>query len=219
MSFKYEYQYSSWKGRDDSKGRWWIEGEKTFRSKAARTKFLNKQNEKYEFIEFRPKDKDHPEDEEIVEKKDSMKKVIVYTDGSAHHKDRIGGLGIYMKYGKAEKIISKGYSNTTNNRMELRAVIEALKLITDKTILVDIYSDSELVVNTFTSWIYRWEKEGFVDRKNVDLLKEGLEEYRKFPEGNITLFWVKGHNGVEGNEIADMLAGEGRSSGKYIQCQ
>jgi ribonuclease HI len=215
--FKVEYQYSQWKGREGKNGSWWVEGDRTFKSKAARTKYINQMNKKYEFIEFRPKDKEYPEDEEIVEV--VMKKIVVYTDGSAHWKDKLGGIGIYMKYGEHSNLVSKGYSNTTNNRMELRAVIETLKLIKDKSFKVDIYSDSELVVNTFTSWIFKWEKDNWVDRKNVDLLKEGLEEYNKFPKGNITLHWVKGHNGVEGNEIADMLAGEARAGGKYIKCQ
>lgn len=220
---KVEYQYSSWRDRESTRGRWWIESDKTFTSKSSRTKFINKMNSKYQFIEFRIKDKEYEEIEEeygteLVTK--SMKKeVIIYTDGSADYRTKLGGLGIYMQYGSNVNLISRGYSNTTNNRMELRAVIESLKCIVDKTFKLTIYSDSQLVVNTFTSWIFKWEEEGWFEKKNVDLLKEGLAEYRKFPLGNITLHWVKGHSGVEGNEIADRLAEEGRSSNNYIECQ
>ena len=149
----------------------------------------------------------------------SKKTVVIYTDGSAHYKDKLGGIGVYIKFGKHEKVISKGYYNTTNNRMELRAVIEAMKAITLKDYELHIYSDSELVVNTFTSWIFRWEKESFLGRKNVDLLKEGLEEYYKFPKGNVVFHWVKGHSGIQGNEIADMLASDGRNGNQHIKCR
>lgn len=227
MNLKVEYQYSIWKDRDDSDGRWWVDSESTFKSKAARTRFINKMNAKYELIEFRAKGAEIEEEEievdictkteeEIVMKK---KTVIIYTDGSAHYKDKLGGIGVYIKFGSAEKIISKGYSNTTNNRMEMRAIIEAMKAITLKDYEVHIYSDSELCINTFTTWIFRWEKEGFSGRKNVDLLKLGLEEYRKFPKGNLVFHWVKGHNGVQGNEIADMLASDGRTGEHHEKCR
>ena len=139
MIYRVEYQYAHWRGRGE-KGcdRWWIESERTFKSKSARTKFINKMNDKYEFIDFKPKGEEileDPEPDTTLEKdlKMNKKTVVIYTDGSAHYKDKMGGLGVYIKFGTGsnikEKIISKGYSNTTNNRMELRAVIEAMKAI------------------------------------------------------------------------------------------
>ena len=218
MKLKVEYQYSSWEGRDETGGRWWIEMEEVFKTVESRVDFIEQMNRKYKYIKFREK----KDCKQILTQQNTMDKPIVtiYTDGSSSHKDKIGGIGIYIKFGEHEKIISKGYTNTTNNRMELRAVIEAMKSITNKVdYQVHIYSDSELVVNTFTSWIFRWEKDNYLDRKNVDLLKEGIEEFRKFSQGNVIFHWVKGHNGIEGNEIADILASEGRLSGEYIKCQ
>lgn len=230
MIFKVEYQYDCWEGREATNGNyWWVEDEKTFTSKASRTRYINKMNERYQHILFRPKGDEESELEEIEEVEISTlleteivmseKTIITYTDGSAHYKDGFGGIGIYMKWKEHEKIVSTGYSHTTNNRMELRAVIEAMKLVHDKSFQLHIYSDSEYVINTFTNWIFKWEIEGYVGRKNIDLLKEGLQEYRKFPKGNLFFHWVKGHNGIMGNEIADILAGEARKSGEYIKCQ
>jgi len=217
MTFKAEYQYRHWADHIDS-DKWWIDCGKEFKTKAARTKYLNERNNKYLSICFRAKE------EGIKMRK---RKIVIYTDGSCNYRDKLGGIGVYIKWGKHEKIISKGYSNTTNNRMEIRAVIEAMKSIIDKDkYLVHIYSDSELVVNTFTSWIFRWEADKFADpgqpdgmRKNHDILREGLKEYIKFPKGGVVIKWCKGHNGVDGNEIADMLATEGRKSGEWIDCR
>ena len=231
MTYKVEYQYSQWRDRDETGGySWWIDCEETFTTKASRTKFINKMRSKYQYLDFRAtgvgsdnlKVKiDIRTEEEISIMSDKI--VTIYTDGSAHYKDKLGGIGVYIKFGKGdqvkEKIISRGYSNTTNNRMELRAIIEAMKAITVKSYEVHIYTDSELCVNTFTSWIIRWEKESYAGRKNVDLLVEGLEELRKFPKGNVVFHWVKGHNGIQGNEIADLLATDGRKSENHKKCR
>lgn len=216
MTFKAEYQYKHWTNHPDSE-KWWISCSKVFKSKAARTRYINDMNKKYiTTCHFRAK------------KDKNMKKevIVVYTDGSCNYRDKLGGIGVYIKCGKHESIISKGYSDTTNNRMELRAVVEALRAIIDKSYTVNIYSDSELVVNTFTSWMFKWSQDGFVDhgqpdgmRKNKDIVTLGLEEYNKFPKGNVVMRWCKGHNGIEGNEIADMLATEGRKSGIHEDCR
>ena len=220
--FAAEYQYSNWTGICDLGGsRLWIDVDKEFGSKAARTRYINQMNEKYSSVFHRVKgDIESLRISTKVEEELYMtdKTVIAYTDGSVHWKDKLGGLGVYLKFGEEVQFISRGYSNTTNNRMELRAAIEAMKAVVKKDYILHIYSDSELVVNTFTSWIFKWEKDSYVERKNVDILKEGIIEYRKFPLGNVIFHWCKGHSGIEGNEIADCLAGDGRASGEYTVC-
>lgn len=217
MSFKIEYQYICWKNRDDENGsRWWVESENTFRTERARDRQLKALGERYTQILFRPKGIE-PVTKEIEMSND--KTVIIYTDGSANWKDQLGGIGVYMRQGEYELTISRGYSHTTNNRMELRAIIEAMKEVIEKNYILHIYSDSEYCINVFTNWVYRWRDENYVGRKNVDLLKEGLIELEKFPKGNVIMKWCKGHNGIPGNEIADILAGEGRLSGEYIRCR
>lgn len=214
-SLKIKYQYHSWKGRDNEgdPSRWWCELDKTFKNKASRTKEINRLNEKYEFIEFAPKNES--EEKEIDEQ---MNVVEIYTDGSCNYKDQTGGLGVVMSYRGHSHEIYKGYSNTTTGRMELRAVLTALRTIQDKSFILKIHSDSQYVVNTVNSRMYSWEKEDFFGKKNVDLVKDILEEARKFPKGNIELIWIKGHSGVPGNERADVLANKGRLSGKLIKC-
>jgi ribonuclease HI len=143
----------------------------------------------------------------------------IYTDGSAlskkdHPNSRKGGIGIVMySDNQIIKKISKGYSNTTVSRMELKAIETALKALSKDQKAI-IYSDSQYCVFSFLKkWLWKWEKQGWVDiskvggkRLNHDLLKSLLDEYRKFPEGNIEFVHVKGHKGLEGNELADSLA-------------
>ncbi len=137
-----------------------------------------------------------------------MKEVILYTDGACSGNPGVGGWGAVLKFGEAEKRISGAESETTNNRMELRAVIEGLKCLKEPCI-VNVYSDSSYMVNAFRNgWIGSWRANGFKksDNKpvlNVDLWEElvTLTEVHK-----VNFFWVKGHADNEYNNICDKLA-------------
>jgi ribonuclease HI len=133
-------------------------------------------------------------------------KILIYTDGSAIGNPGPGGYGIVMKMSNSgfEKQFSKGFRLTTNNRMELLAVIDALKKIKNKTLPIEIYSDSKYVVDAINlRRINKWVQNRFAKIKNPDLWKE----YVKVSKGlDIHFFWVKGHNNHPENEICDKLA-------------
>ena len=131
------------------------------------------------------------------------KKVSIYTDGASRGNPGRGGYGAVLIYGNHQKEISKGFKNTTNNRMELLAVIDALALLKESC-EVEIYSDSKYVVDSIEKrWVDGWVKKGFKDKKNPDLWRKFLE-VRKIHK--IKMIWVKGHNGHPLNERCDQLA-------------
>ncbi len=137
---------------------------------------------------------------------DQTPKILIYTDGSALGNPGPGGYGIVMKTndGKFEKRFSKGFRLTTNNRMELLAVIDALKKLRQKDIPVEIYSDSKYVVDAINQkWLNKWRIQRFAKTKNPDLWKAFLEKSKDIP---YNIFWVKGHNNHPENEICDKLA-------------
>ena len=135
-----------------------------------------------------------------------MSGIVIYTDGAAKGNPGPGGYGIVMKSGKHRKEISDGFRNTTNNRMELLAVIVALETIKVKNSKVDIYSDSKYVVDAVEKkWIDNWQRKGFKGKKNVDLWKRFLKIY---PDHSVKFHWVKGHAGNIENERCDELAVE-----------
>lgn len=146
------------------------------------------------------------------------KKVLIFTDGSCYNKTKQGGFGVYMQFKDglhviAEKKISKGYSNTTISRMELRAIIVALRNIKIKTAYpILLVSDSEYTINSINKgWLLNWEREGFVGRKNSDLWKEFLRIWRTFPQNQIKFIHTRGHSKGKdvfqyGNDMADSLA-------------
>ena len=138
-----------------------------------------------------------------------MKEILIYTDGACANnqsKNNTGGYGAILIYNGKEKEIYDGFKNTTNNRMELKAVIEALKLLKRQDIPIKIFSDSAYVVNGITKWIDNWIAKGSV-KKNPDLWMELYNLKKKFKD--ITFYKVKGHNGDKYNEIADKLAVKG----------
>ncbi|MCL4159436.1 UNVERIFIED_CONTAM: hypothetical protein GTU68_040804 [Idotea baltica] len=131
-------------------------------------------------------------------------KVIIYTDGASLGNPGPGGYGAVLKYGTHRKELSEGFRKTTNNRMELLAVIKALEVLKRDGLTVAIYTDSKYVEQSVTKrWVFGWEKKGFKDKKNPDLWRQFLPLYRKH---RITLHWVKGHAGIAENERCDELA-------------
>jgi ribonuclease HI len=131
-------------------------------------------------------------------------KICIYTDGSSKGNPGPGGYGIVMKFNGKEKEFSQGFRLTTNNRMELMAVIVALEQLKTNQYPVEVYSDSKYVIDSITKgWVFGWQKKGFKGKKNPDLWQRFLHVYSKF---SITYHWVKGHNGHPENERCDVLA-------------
>lgn len=132
--------------------------------------------------------------------------IEIFTDGSSLGNPGPGGYGVLMKYEEKQKKLSAGYKLTTNNRMELMAVIQALKMLNDfaKEKEIVIYSDSKYVIHAVEKkWVFGWVKKNFKDKANADLWRVFLNEYSKY---NIKFHWVKGHSGHTENEICDKLA-------------
>ncbi len=135
-----------------------------------------------------------------------MPLVEIYTDGSSRGNPGPGGYGAILRYGKHEKELSEGYKRTTNNRMELMAVIKGLEALTRPGLDVLVVSDSKYVVDAVSKgWVFGWERKGFKDKKNPDLWQRFLKIYRQH---NVKFKWVKGHNDHPLNERADRLAVE-----------
>lgn len=131
-------------------------------------------------------------------------KVRIYTDGSAKGNPGPGGYGIVLKYRDQVKEMAQGFRMTTNNRMELMALIVALESLKTNKIPVDVYSDSKYVIDAIDKgWVFGWKAKGFKGKKNADLWLRYLELHPKF---NLTFHWVKGHAGHPENERCDVLA-------------
>ncbi len=132
--------------------------------------------------------------------------VHIYTDGAASGNPGPGGYGIVMEWvGKPyRKEFSDGFKHTTNNRMELLAVIEALRKLKKEGVAVTVFTDSKYVVDAVEKkWLDRWERTNFKGKKNVDLWEQFLIEYRKH---RVSFKWIKGHNAHPQNERCDVLA-------------
>ena len=136
-----------------------------------------------------------------------MKEVQIYTDGACRGNPGHGGWGTILVYGKHEKELSGGERETTNNRMELMAVIEGLSALKEKC-KVTIYSDSKYVVDAFLQdWVTSWKNSGWrrgrEALKNPDLWERLLNLVEQH---DVSFVWVKGHDGHSYNERCDMLA-------------
>lgn len=137
-----------------------------------------------------------------------MKHVYIYTDGACSGNPGAGGWGAILRFGNAEKELSGGAADTTNNRMELTAVIQSLSALKEPC-QVTLTSDSKYVIDSVTKgWVYGWQKKGWVksDKKpalNVDLWEQLLPLLEKH---NVEFVWIKGHVGHSENERCDSLA-------------
>ena len=130
--------------------------------------------------------------------------VTIYTDGAATGNPGPGGFGTVLLSGKHKKELSGGFRKTTNNRMELLAVIEGIKAMKTPGMNITVYSDSKYVVDSVEKgWVFGWVKKGFKGKKNADLWRRFLEVYANH---TVKFVWVKGHAGNHYNEICDQLA-------------
>lgn len=130
--------------------------------------------------------------------------ITIYTDGSALGNPGNGGYGIVLMAGKFYKELNQGYRMTTNNRMELLAVIVGLESLKEGGHNVRVFSDSKYVIDSVEKkWVFGWVKKGFKGKKNADLWKRFLKIY---PKNQVVFTWVKGHAGNKYNEVCDQLA-------------
>ncbi len=130
--------------------------------------------------------------------------VYIYTDGASSGNPGPGGYGVVLVHGQHMKELSAGFRKTTNNRMELLAVIVGLEALKKAPLDVTVVSDSKYVVDAVNKgWVFGWEKKGFAGKKNPDLWRRFLNIYRKH---RVKLQWVKGHSNHVYNERCDHLA-------------
>ena len=130
--------------------------------------------------------------------------IFLYTDGASSGNPGPGGYGVVLKCAGREMEMSGGFSVTTNNRMELLAVIKGLEAIRWENAEVHVYSDSSYVVNAINKgWLENWQRKGFAKVKNPDLWMKFLPLFRRH---RVSFHWIKGHAGHPENERCDALA-------------
>ncbi|MDR2131325.1 MAG: ribonuclease HI [Odoribacteraceae bacterium] len=130
--------------------------------------------------------------------------ITIYTDGAASGNPGPGGYGVVLLAGPYRKELSEGFRKTTNNRMELLAVIIGLAALKREGSDVTIYSDSRYVVDAVEKgWVFTWEQSGFKNKKNPDLWQRFLVFYRKH---RVKFEWIPGHSSIPENERCDRLA-------------
>jgi len=143
--------------------------------------------------------------------------IIIYTDGASSGNPGPGGFGVVLKSGRHRLEKSQGFSLTTNNRMELLAVITGLEALKKEGSKVAVYTDSKYVADAVSKgWVFQWESKGFRKKKNPDLWRRFLNIYRKH---NVRFVWIKGHNDDPENELCDRMAVEASRSGDLSEDQ
>ena len=137
-------------------------------------------------------------------------KIIAYTDGACSGNPGPGGWGVWLTYGEHQKELFGGEKNTTNQRMEIQAAIEALKALKRPSEII-IVSDSKYVITGITEWIHGWKQKGWKNSKKETVANRELWEELDALNcvHKVTWQWVKGHSGHDGNERADELARAG----------
>jgi ribonuclease HI len=141
-------------------------------------------------------------------------KTEIYTDGACRGNPGPGGWGAVLRYGETEKQLNGYALDTTNNRMELLAVIVALESIKNENSVINIYSDSKYVIDSVEKkWVFGWEKKNFNKKKNPDLWIRFLKVYRK---QKVSFIWVKGHANNKENERCDVLAVQAADSNNLL---
>ena len=143
------------------------------------------------------------------------KKIVMYTDGAARGNPGPGGYGVVLIYGSHKKELSKGYKRTTNNRMELMAVIAGLEALKKEGLDITIYSDSQYIVKAIEEgWLEKWVKTDFKGgKKNKDLW---LHYYELSKKHKIRFVWVRGHAENIYNNRCDILATDAADSSDLI---
>ncbi|WP_242927602.1 ribonuclease HI [Pontibacter vulgaris] len=130
--------------------------------------------------------------------------IELFTDGASRGNPGPGGYGVILRWNQHVKELSAGFRKTTNNRMELLAVIVGLEAITKPGIPVTVFSDSKYVVDAVEKrWVFGWQKKGFAGKANGDLWARFLRVYAKH---NVKFVWIRGHAGHPENERCDELA-------------
>lgn len=141
--------------------------------------------------------------------------IDLYTDGSSRGNPGPGGFGVLLRSGIHCKEISEGYILTTNNRMELLAVITGLEALRKPGSEVTVFSDSSYVCDAVNKgWVFKWEVKNFSGKKNPDLWMRFLKIYRKH---KVKLVWIKGHAGHVENERCDTLAVEASKKDRLLK--
>jgi ribonuclease HI len=139
-------------------------------------------------------------------------KVEVFTDGAAKGNPGPGGYGAILRFKGKELELSEGFRLTTNNRMELLAVIVALEQLKTDKFPVVVYSDSKYVVDAVEQkWVFGWHQKGYKGKKNADLWRRYLPLHQRFKPKFV---WIKGHAGHPENERCDQLAVKAAASGE-----
>lgn len=133
-------------------------------------------------------------------------KITIYTDGASRGNPGPGGYGVVMISGQHRKELSEGFNLTTNNRMELLAVIKGLEALKVENCDVTVYTDSKYVADAVSKgWVFDWVKKRFKGKKNPDLWMRFLDVYKKH---RVKFIWIKGHSNITENERCDQLAVE-----------